>query len=698
MNTSRLMVLFSLCITNVFSQYTESELTDFINHSSEQELVMESSLLMRQGFYYNAEKIVDKLLEIKPESSNYNYRKGYLALQLRFDYNAATPYLEKAVKDVDKNYDINSASEESASLDAIYHLACCYHAEERIAEAKKLFEQYISKIPKNAPLVPLAKLRIKQCEVAEKLLKTPNKNVSVKNAGPVINSIYPDYSSVIGLDQSSIFYTSRRPWEDGSSEVYADGRNNLHPEDVYVSYADPSGNWTTPERLGICKSEYNEATVAVNADERRIYTYNDEAGGDIYYSDFSNSRFNEVKWLDVPEVNTKNWEPHITLSPDGSRMYFVSNRPGGFGGRDIYEVLKGSDGKWGKPKNMGSSINTPYEEDSPFISIDGKKLYFSSNGAKSMGGFDIMISEKKENGDWAESVNLGYPVNSCGDDLYYSTTIDGYVGYFSSFRKGGYGEKDIYEVVNNYLGVDDVSFLKVKFHTPANQSMPEDVAFTYKCTDCPETHEGTVFPRMRDGLAITSLQPCKTYEIIYHYSAEKKEAYRETLKTACATPVEEIYKEVLLDVEKKTIVPFNVKRDSVVELVEVPVEANKPLEMKYMFKYNDSKFSIKGREYRRFLRDIEDQLKANGNNVTIKIHSSASKVPTKKYGDNEVLAKLRAENAKYDIITHFQEKTKMANRLIVVIVSSAVNGPDYEGDNRNTEKYGPYQFVLLKTE
>lgn len=659
---------------------------------------METSLLMEQGFYYYAERITDNLLASEPDNCNYNYRKGYLIVLSRSDYYTALPYLEKAITDTDKNFDRNSASEKSASRDAIYYLACCYHALGRTNDAIRLFNEFIAGSDKKATLAILSKLKIQQCNLAAELMSHPNPNVSVVNAGKVINSEFPDYSAIVSLDGSSLFFTSRRPWEDGSSAVYVDGRNNLHPEDVFVSYLDSSESWTAPVRLSFCKSESNEATVAVNTDERRVYVYRDETGdGDIYYSDFSQNIFKEVELLDIKEVNTKYWEPHTTVSPDGSVMYVVSDRPGGFGGRDIYQVTRERDGTWGKPKNMGPEVNTPYDEDSPFISIDGKKLYFSSNGPKSMGGFDILMSVRSGKNKWSDAVNLGYPINSCGDDLYYTTTIDGYIGYFTSFRQDGSGEKDIYQVTNNYMGIEDLCFLKGKFFTVDNKQLPENVSITFKCTDCSDTPESTHYPRLRDGMVIAMLEPCKTYEVSYH--AGNKEMLKETLTTECGKHYSVVQKNVLLNVDNLTLTPVvEPVNDTVIVLDELPVVQLKSLETKHFFKYDDNKLSMKGRDFRRFLKDVEKQLKSSDNTVTIKVASCASHVPTRKYQTNQKLADLRAENVKYDIVTYFQEKTKMANRVNVVIVSAVVDGPAYENDKKNEEKYQPYQFVVLKTE
>src|SRR5690554_7668055 len=120
-------------------------------------------------------------------------------------------------------------------------------------------------------------------------------------------------------------------------------------------------------------------------------------------------------------------------------------------------IEKSADGNWSEPVNLGPTINTPHDEDAPFIAVDNKTMYFAHNSPKSMGGFDIFTTHILENGEWSEPVNLGYPLNSTSDEIYYTTTVDGLTGYLTSYRDGGYGDKDIYEVRNKHLGVDNIA-------------------------------------------------------------------------------------------------------------------------------------------------------------------------------------------------------------------------------------------------
>lgn len=139
------------------------------------------------------------------------------------------------------------------------------------------------------------------------------------------------------------------------------------------------------------------------------------------------------------------------MSADGTKLFFSSDRPGGYGGRDIYMVRKMGNGKWGEPENLGPMVNTPWDDDAPYFHPDGKTLYYSSDGPNSIGGWDIFVTEYVEDENkWLTPLNMGYPVNTPDDDIYFVLSADGRTGYYSSGKEGGYGEKDIYTIYFPY--------------------------------------------------------------------------------------------------------------------------------------------------------------------------------------------------------------------------------------------------------
>jgi outer membrane protein OmpA-like peptidoglycan-associated protein len=169
-------------------------------------------------------------------------------------------------------------------------------------------------------------------------------------------------------------------------------------------------------------------------------------GGDIFVSYFKDGVWTKPV-DDIKGLNTKYKEPSATISANRKTIYFSSDRPGGYGGLDIYRIDQDKDGNWSEPVNLGSVINTEYDEDGPFIAPDGKTLYFSSNGHNNMGGYDVFSSKfNPKTKKWQEPVNLGFPINSPNDDIYFVIAGDRRTAYYASAKKNGFGDKDIYEI------------------------------------------------------------------------------------------------------------------------------------------------------------------------------------------------------------------------------------------------------------
>ena len=694
-----LPLLLSLLISSItFSQMTESEVREYARTKSEPEVVQLNSTMMQDGFLYYADILADRLLTFNGENANYNYRKGFVNLKLTSDFISSIPYLEKACEDVDPNYDAYSHKEKSAPTDALYHLAACYHSNEEIDKAAEFYSKFLESTRKNSELIAVAKIKLIQCENAKRLMATPV-NVRLKNLGSPVNTQFPEYSSVISLDGSSIYFTSRRPWSNNETENFKDLSINQYPEDVYLSLLNDDSTWTEPIKLDFCLPKRNEATMALSLNERRIYLYEDSTGnGDIFYTDFYTGKFNEIDQVEHKNINTEYWEPHAMVSPDGSRMFFSSDRPGGYGGRDIYMSVRKADSSWSKPVNLGPKVNTPNDEDGPFVSVDNTKLYFASNGNKSIGGFDILVCDLLADGTWSESQNIGYPFNSTNDDAFYTTTVDGLRGYMTSMRKDGRGEKDIYEIHNDFLGVKNAAMFKGLIKTSDGSPLPEDFALMFKlsCDDCEDNDQMRVlFPRLRDGMFMTGIQPCKTYKIAYYNATDNNVMHEETFQTECDKDYQEIYRELILDVPTRTIV-LPKEPDIVYEPVDVTSYKN--LEFIHYFDYNKNKLTVNRGELKDFVKEVEKQLKEGRPRITINVYSSASRVPTKTYETNEKLTQIRAENMKYDLSTYFESKPECAGKVNVVIVFAVVDGPEYEKDFKDKKKYKPYQFVGLKTE
>jgi Tol biopolymer transport system component len=285
-------------------------------------------------------------------------------------------------------------------------------------------------------------------------------SIKVINLGDTINSEYADYGPVLTADQQMLIFTSARPNTTGGEIDESDGR---YYEDIYISYKLNSG-WTAPLGIGPgINTNGHDASISLSPDGQKllIYRYDQDLlssgiPGDLYVSKLKGTTWTNATKL-PQSINTRAWEPSACYSADERSLFFSSNREGGKGGTDLYMVRQLPNGEWALPMNLGDKLNTPFDEDSPFIHPDGKTLYFSSNGHKTMGGYDIFVSryddEKKE---WSTPENLGYPINTAHDDIHFTLTADGRRVYFSSIRPEGKGDNDIYYADMNTEAADVV--------------------------------------------------------------------------------------------------------------------------------------------------------------------------------------------------------------------------------------------------
>jgi len=279
----------------------------------------------------------------------------------------------------------------------------------------------------------------------------PPEKITITNVGKAINTPFSEYAPVISADGLMMVFTSRRPVTEKEIKKGKQGMEN-----VYESYYDgKKKKWQEAKRLSesINQMGRHNSAIALSNDGQTMLLYRDDpdGNGDIYQSILAGEQWSEPDKLPEP-INSSDHESSASIAPDGNTIYFVSNRKGGEGGRDIWLCKKDKNGKWGKAKNLGAAINTPEDEEAVFIHPDGTTLYFSSKGHKSTGGYDIFKSIFEATpmggtgGKWTKPLTLGSPINTPDDDLYFVVTADGKIGYYASEKSGGLGEKDIYQI------------------------------------------------------------------------------------------------------------------------------------------------------------------------------------------------------------------------------------------------------------
>ncbi len=266
-------------------------------------------------------------------------------------------------------------------------------------------------------------------------------NVNIKNLGASVNTKYPEYTPYITTDESKIFFTSRRTTTTGNEIDVNDG---MYFEDIYIS-TKLNNEWQLATNAGAnINTKLHDAVCGIFPDGHTLILFKGAVNdGDLYYVKYENGIWSKPVGFGS-NINTEYHESSACLSSDGKKLFFVSDKPGGIGGRDIYESSYDANKReWGVAKNLGAIVNTVYDEEGVFLHPDGKTLFFASNGPLTIGGYDILKS-MKENDQWVLPVNLGIPINTPDDDVFVSVSANGRNIYFSSYRKEGFGEKDIY--------------------------------------------------------------------------------------------------------------------------------------------------------------------------------------------------------------------------------------------------------------
>jgi hypothetical protein len=363
------------------------------------------------------------------QNCNVKYKIGTCYLHIPGEKEKAIPYLEAAIKDA--SYDAEPAQfrEQRAPLDAYFNLAKAYMINNELEKALTTLRKFSQ----------LAKATQKQggmenLDYIDQQILACNNAITFRQNPVIMNK----ESLGSGFSQGSINDNPAVSF-DGNSIVYSERRGMVN---VILYSVKEKGKWKTPVEI-TQKINAGEdcSTCSLNSDGTLLFLYKvDNFDGNIYSSELVNGEWTPIKKLNK-NVNTKFYESHASISADGKKLYFTSNRDGGLGGLDIYVSELDQTGEWGPAVNLGSVINTPYNEDTPFIAKNGSELYFSSEGHEGMGGFDNFWSQKTGTG-WETPRNIGFPINTTDDDKFFQSLNEGKNAFYSMTT--GYKKKEIF--------------------------------------------------------------------------------------------------------------------------------------------------------------------------------------------------------------------------------------------------------------
>jgi hypothetical protein len=395
--------------------------------------------------------VFKSVLEKAPENVDVLYNLGNCYLNTSNVPDSAVYYFEKASKLIPKKDYMSDLG-----VDLQLSLGMAYQMLMRYDDAIDIYVNFLKLLgDKDPELEKEVDRELKICNTAKELISHPVE-LKVKNLGPDINSEYDDNSPIVSADESVMIFTSRR--ESPGNKIMPDGQ---YEERIYLSSLGEDGKFAKAKLLrnDLFRHQGHTAGTGLSADGTDLLIYRSDINGrDIYEAKFDGTTWTEPVKMPAP-INSKFDETHATLSSDNNMILFTSNRPGGQGGFDIYQVRRLPDGSWGLPKNLGPVINTPYDEKTPVLHPDGKTLFFASEGHNTMGKLDIFYSHLKIDSTWSEPVNIGYPINTPDDDFFFVPTTTLNKAYYASSKyEDNMGRSDIYEIqykepVDNRLAV-----------------------------------------------------------------------------------------------------------------------------------------------------------------------------------------------------------------------------------------------------
>lgn len=462
-----LLMAFHMLALPIFAQVKNPQIESLINEGD--------VLYKNKGGKRQALDKYRAALDLDADNIKANYMAGLCYLQTSQKSRSLNYFLK--AKDIQPDYVSEVKIGSDLFPDLWFLIARAFHVGENYTKAEEYYSHFKEAINQGSASrftmnnrnngIRAAERRIFECVVADEMKKIPldSRIVNLKE----INSPYPDYGPVFTPDGKTMYFTSRRPG--GSSSALEDDLYFF--EDIYKTTKDSSGKWTSPQLVKELCTPNHESVLCISPDGKHMIISKGEGNGDLYMCE--KALFG--KWsAPVPmgkNINTNSRETGAYLVAGGKKVFFASDRSGGFGGLDLYYSEKRSNGTWGSAVNLGPKINTTFDEDAPSIAADGLGIVFSSKGHKSMGGFDIFKAKwDPVNQEFKNPENLGFPINSADDDNSYIAAPDSGIAYYASFKESGEGDLDIYHLLNGAPILEEEKKDREEFKELAKVNVP----------------------------------------------------------------------------------------------------------------------------------------------------------------------------------------------------------------------------------
>ncbi len=428
-----LMILFVQCTTTIAQKTPASYLTKKTIKGKAKKYYEKGMQYNLKGENQKALKEFSKSLKASP-----NFIDGHIQI-------AAVNYDMKNYESAEVSFEKVLSIDPSYQKKVAYVLGLTEIKLKKYDEAATHLEQYLNSGAKNKALIKKAKQNLSIAKFTAQAINAPVP-FQPQSLGDLLNTKNAEYLPSLTADGETLVYT----------------RRVRRQEDFYISKK-VDGKWQEGIPMEDINTDLNEGAQSISADGKLlVFTICNKKGGygncDLYFSEVVKDRWTKVANMGA-SINSKNRETQPSLSADGKALYFASNRPGGFGGMDVWVSYRDENGKWAKPQNLGEEINTDKYDRSPFIHADGQTLYFMSDGHPGMGGHDLFFARLQADGTWGTPQNMGYPINTKADESTLIISLDGTTAYFATDRDKIFNSEAEYkEKVDGIVNLDLFSF------------------------------------------------------------------------------------------------------------------------------------------------------------------------------------------------------------------------------------------------